>query len=140
MELVSPSQKIYLTRSAIAHAGRGVFAATHIEKGEIIEHCPIIEIQENEAPLLKQSELVNYYFIWGDDKKKVAICLGFGSLYNHSYEPNATYRKLYDEQFIDFVALKKIGRGEEITINYNYGNPDDKSPLWIKSIPPFSPR
>jgi hypothetical protein len=29
-----------------------------------------------------------------------------------------------------------MGKGEETTVNYNYGKPDDKNPLWIKSIKP----
>jgi SET domain-containing protein len=76
--------------------------------------------------------LRDYYFMWG--KITCAICLGFGSLYNHSYRPNATYKKLIKEQVIKFIAIEDIKRGKEITVNYNYGNPDDNSPLWIKSI------
>jgi len=67
----------------------------------------------------------------------VAICFGFGSLYNHAYEANATYRKLIKEQVIEFVAIKAIKKGNEITVNYNYGSPDNKKPLWIESIEPF---
>ena len=55
-------------------------------------------------------------------------------MYNHSYSPNATYNKRVKEKLIDFVALKDIKKDEEITVNYNFGNPDDKSPLWIKLI------
>lgn len=133
---LSPSQKIYLAPSGISNAGRGVFAAANIHKDEVIERCPIIKIEEKEMPLLKQSELLNYYFMWGEKLKEVAICLGFGSLYNHSYEPNAKYKKITDEDLIDFVAIKDIKKGEEITVNYNYGEPSNKKPLWIKSIPP----
>jgi uncharacterized protein len=77
--------------------------------------------------------------MWGGDKKKhkAGIALGFGSIYNHSYSPNATYKKFIPKQTLKFIALKNIRRGEEITVNYNYGNPDDKSDLWIKSIPGF---
>ena len=37
---------------------------------------------------------------------------------------------------IEFIAIKDIGLNEEITVNYNYGNPDDKAKLWITDIPP----
>ncbi len=76
--------------------------------------------------------------MWGEIKErhKAGICLGFGSLYNHSYSPNATYKKLHEEKMIEFIAIKDIKKDEEITVNYNFGDPDDKSELWIESIPP----
>ena len=60
-----------------------------------------------------------------------AMALGTGSLYNHSFEPNAQYLRLFGEQAIEYVALHDIREGEEITINYN-GDPDDDSPVWFK--------
>jgi hypothetical protein len=57
---------------------------------------------------LKQSDLLNYYFLWGEELRKVAIALGFGSMYNYSYEPNATYKKRFGEKQIDFIAIKDI--------------------------------
>lgn len=65
----------------------------------------------------------------------LAIALGFGSIYSHSYEPNATYKKRFKNKTIDFIAIKDIKKGGEITVNYNYGNPEDKSALRIKGIP-----
>ena len=78
--------------------------------------------------------LRDYYFMWG--KSTCAICFGFGSFYNHSYKPNATYKKNTKSKLISFIALENISKGEEITVNYNYGNPNDDSTLWIKSIKP----
>ncbi len=134
MKKITPTNEIYVGASKVKGAGRGVFAAKRIQKGEIIESCPVVEITEKEASLLRKTELKNYYFLWGSDLKKVALCLGFGSIYNHSYSPNATYNKRTKERLIDFVAIKDINKDEEITVNYNFGKPDDKSPLWIKSI------
>ncbi len=131
-----PSNKIHLAKSCTPNAGRGVFATVAIRKDEVIEKCPVIEIPEREVALLRKSQLKNYYFMWGKKLKMVAICLGFGSLYNHSYEPNATYIKRMEEKVIHFIALRDIKKDEEITVNYNFGNPDDKSPLWIKAIKP----
>ncbi len=135
---LKPSSKIYLDQSKIEKAGRGVFASKKIKAGETIERCPIILLSEDDTAHIRRTELHNYYFMWGTDKTrhKSGICLGFGSIYNHSYAPNATYKKLIEEEVIDFVAIKDIAKGEEITVNYNYGNPDDKSKLWITSIPP----
>ncbi len=137
---INPSQKIYIDSSGIDNAGRGIYAKTDINKDEIIEICPVVIISENEVPHLRKTKLVNYYFMWGvnpeKDDHKAAICLGFGSIYNHSYTPSATYLKRIDQDAIEFIAVKDIKKDEEITVNYNYGNPDDKTTLWIKEIPP----
>lgn len=135
---LTPGKKIYIAVSQIENAGKGVFAAEHIKKDEVIERCPIILCKEIDVPKLRETELLNYYFMWGNDPKnhKAAICLGFGSMYNHSYSPSATYKKHIEEEIIEFVALRDIQQGEEITVNYNHGNPNDKTTLWIKSVPP----
>lgn len=135
MQPLTPSHKIYLSKSTIPNAGRGVFASQNIKAGEVIEICPVLEIPGSEIDFLKKTLLINYYFMWGKAEEKRAICLGFGSLYNHSYEPTATYMKYLESETIHFNAIKDIHKGEEITVNYNHGNPNDKSPLWIKDIP-----
>lgn len=134
---LAPSPKIYLADSHISNAGRGVFAAVAIAKDEEIEICPVIETSLEDHEHLKATKLRDYYFMWSKDEqnKQVAICLDFGSLYNHSYEPNATYRKSVEKQTISFMAIKNIKKDEEITANYNYGNPNDKSKLWLEDVP-----
>jgi len=129
---LSPSRKIYLSQSTIPKGGRGVFASCHIKQGEIIEKCPVFVLPKKDYPVVKKTGLRNYYFMWG--KSTSAICFGYGSFYNHSYQPNATYQKRIKDQIIEFIALRNIEKDEEITVNYNYGKPENKSPLWIKSI------
>lgn len=134
MNKVAPSKKIYLSNSTITKAGRGIFASVNILKDEIIETCPVLVFSKKDYPILKQTEMRNYYFMWG--KEICAVCFGFGSMYNHSFTPNATYLKNTKKEQIEFIAINNIKKDEEITVNYNYGNPDDKTTLWIKSIPP----
>ena len=55
-----------------------------------------------------------YVFEWGEGK--VALALGFGSLYNHSYRPNARYNDV-GPQTKAFKALREIAPGEEVTVN-----------------------
>jgi SET domain-containing protein len=43
--------------------------------------------------------------------------LGYGSLYNHSDEPNAEYTHEADDAY-SFMAVRDIAAGEEITISY----------------------
>lgn len=135
MESITPSAKIYIGKSSIPNAGRGVFALVDIKNGEVIEQCPVIDIPQKQVHNIQSSILINYNFAWGAPEDRLAICLGFGSVYNHAYDPNATYIKHIERELINFVAIKDIKKGEEITVNYNHGNPYDKSPLWMKDVP-----
>jgi len=135
MNKLITSDKIYIRQSRIANAGRGVYARRDIKKDEIIEKCPIIEVPKHDVANLRESILVTYFFYFGKNKERLIIALGFGSIYNHTYEPNATYKIKHTEKTIDFIALNDIKKDDEITVNYNYGNPKDKSPLWFEAIP-----
>jgi len=132
MKKLSTSGKIYSFQSRIPDSGRGVFARQAIKKGELIESCPVIEIPENDLASLNESILVTYFFSFGKKKERLMIALGFGSLYNHSYKPNARYQENPKEGVIDFIAIQDIKNDEEITTNYNYGNPKNTNPLWFE--------
>jgi len=109
--------------------GRGVVAERPLRKGELIERAPVIVIPRDEAPLIRDTRLAHYYYEWGDDDRAAAIALGYGSLYNHSYAPNARFEFHEPEECLEFFALRNIQSGEEITINYNNLGPDAKKPL-----------
>lgn len=133
--MIKPSSNIYVAQSSISKAGRGVFAAENIQKDEIIEVVPVLFLPLDDYKIAKKTRLKNYYFMWENEDQGAALALGFGSLYNHSYKPNATYKKIVNKDQINFISLKDIVEDEEITVNYNYGNPDDKTALWIDDIP-----
>jgi len=132
MDRLPHSDKIYVSGSKMPGAGRGVFAGVSIKKGETIEKCPLIMIPKHDTSNLRESILVTYFFYFGKDKEQLAVVLGFGSLYNHSYTPNAVYKIKPKEERIDFVAIRDIKKDEEITFNYNSGTPNDKRPLWFE--------
>ncbi len=111
--------------------GRGVFAARDIEAGEIIEICPVLIFPQSQLPHIRQTMLDDYYFDWGDDGAFYAVCLGYGSLYNHEYEPNAEYGMDFAAETIDFYAVKDIPAGTEITVNYN-GEPGNREKVWFE--------
>jgi len=135
MKNLLASNKVYVAQSKIKNGGRGVFATQDIKKGELIEKCPVIETPKNDLSNLNESILVTYFFYFGKNKENLVVALGFGSIYNHAYSPNATYKINQREKTIDFIALSDIKKDDEITVNYNYGNPKDKSPLWFEVIP-----
>jgi hypothetical protein len=134
MSKIFPSDKIYVDTSKITGAGRGVFAKCDIKKGEIIERCPIIKVSKNDTANLNESILVTYFFYYGEDKDRLAVALGCGSIYNHSGKPNAAYKLKPDEEIIEFEALNNIEKDAEITFNY-YNSADEgdmKNPLWFE--------
>lgn len=109
---------------------RGILAAANFKAGETIEVCPIIPLEPDDWDKIKNSILYYYYFDWEDDR--YALPLGYGALYNHSFEPNAKYEFDEPNGNLIFIALKNIKEGEEITINYNY-DPEDNAPIdWLK--------
>ena len=81
---------------------------------------------------VRQTFLDDYYFDWGTEGDYFALCLGYGSLYNHEYEPNAEYGMDFDALTIDFYAIKAIKAGEEITVNYN-GEAGNREKVWFEN-------
>jgi uncharacterized protein len=114
-----------------ASRGRGVFAARWFQAGEVIEICPVIAVSSDDVAKLDDTPLYNYYFGWGTENKGAAIALGFGSLYNHSYAPNAAYRKSEADSTISFFAVKPIAPEDEILITYNFGDTENCGQLWF---------
>ncbi|MFT4658933.1 MAG: SET domain-containing protein [Candidatus Aldehydirespiratoraceae bacterium] len=94
-------------------AGRGVFAAKPFKKGDELERCPMLVAERDRGDDL-ESGAEGYVFGWADDR--TALALGYGSMYNHSYNPNATTLEAADELVI--TATRKIKVGDEVYINY----------------------
>lgn len=121
--MLTPSAKIYLSKSKIS--GRGVFAKSKIEKGEVIEIAPVIIIplnEKNKIPL----ELARYVFKSGvPGHETSALAMGLGSFYNHSESPNAEYRLFTLKRVLEFRAIEDIEQGMEITVNYGYELPEE---------------
>ena len=112
--------------------GRGVFSTNFISKGTLIETCPVISMPKQARIKLDQTKLHDYYFIWGAEDQKCALVLGYGSLYNHDYQPNAEYEPDYQNDRLSFYARQDIKPGEEITVNYS-GDPTGNIPLWFET-------
>ncbi|MCA1684382.1 MAG: SET domain-containing protein [Planctomycetia bacterium] len=111
--------------------GRGVFARRAIRAGQLIERVPVLVLSLDEV---KNGEgwtgLAGYCFLWGEGT--VALALGYGSLYNHSFRPNARYDDA-SPRVKTYSAIRDIEPGEEITINYN-GEPTDRSPVGFEVV------
>ncbi len=125
------SNKTYVSLSKIKNAGRGAFASVDIKSGETVESCPFIEIPKNEIEKIEESVLLNFVYFFGDKKNRALFALGFGSIYNHSYAPNAEYKINPKENIIEFISTKDLKKDEEILVNYNQGSNID-TPLWFE--------
>jgi uncharacterized protein len=109
--------------------GIGIFAITDIQADKIIEICPIIVLDEKDTKEIDKTHLYNYYFSWKENGS--AISLGYGSIYNHSYKPNAKYEKDFLRNKLIFKSITPIKKGEEVTVNYN-GDPNNKEKVWFE--------
>jgi hypothetical protein len=107
--------------------GRGVVAEQEIRKGELIERSPVLIIPPKDRGSVDPTIIFTYVFMWEKGtveedlykhEGRAAIALGYTSLLNHSYTPNAEFHRHIDDLMIDVVASRDIGAGEEITIDY----------------------
>ncbi|OGT36522.1 MAG: hypothetical protein A3F12_02105 [Gammaproteobacteria bacterium RIFCSPHIGHO2_12_FULL_38_14] len=101
------SSKLSVKKSPVH--GYGVFANQKIKPGAIIEECHTLIIDNHD-------DVINYYFIHKPDYK--LLPLGYGAIYNHAPQPNASFIFDQDRHIITFRATRLIKRGEEIFIFY----------------------
>ena len=121
-------QFLYFKQTTIK--GRGVFTKEKIAANIVIEESPAIVMSKEERTYLDKTLLHDYIFEWGEDKNKCCMALGLVPLYNHSYESNCEYFMDFDKETIQIKTIRKIKRGEELTINYN-GDWDDNKKIWF---------
>lgn len=111
--------------------GRGIFAVRNIKKGEVIEICPVLTFSPKEREHLEKTQLGHYIYPWRSTRG-ACLVLGYGSIYNHSFSPNADWKQNFKTQSMVFRAIKPIKKGQEITVNYN-SEPDDATPIdWFE--------
>lgn len=114
--VTSPNRLLYIAVSSIH--GRGVFSCKTIKAGSIIEECPVIKMKLQELSVRKYMVLNYYAFMIEEQSEYTGIALGYGSLYNHAENCNASYYYDKERDLMIFEALRKIEKHEEITINY----------------------
>ena len=101
--------------------GFGVFATRDIKKGEVVEECPVIFFRQKE---LDGTNLKRYSFA-STDSNISFLAMGYGGMYNNSQDDaNVIYYENADKKprIQDYVALRDIKEGEELTIQYYSDN------------------
>lgn len=116
------------------HMGKGCFTLGRIERNTLIESAPVILVHGDTFANLNEynggtHKLSEYPFAWGRDGM-CAIALGYGGIYNHSHDPNVTWRPSYEHESIQYTACRDIEEGEEIFIRYLPLNKLDS--LWFE--------
>ena len=106
---------LYIKESNIKEAGRGVFTKIDIPKDTDVEKACVIGIPSN---ITENTKLNDYVFNNPYSKKQYFIAFGYGSMYNHSDEPNLHY--YYDKHLniIVYESLRDIKANEELYISY----------------------
>lgn len=104
--------------------GIGVFADKPFKKDEIVEKFPIVPLSfrtnyQGDARVLDYSAI---RFCECEECKRhgytIFMRFGYGALYNHQDNNNATLYIDYRKYYGTCTAFKDIEQGEEITINY----------------------
>ncbi len=116
------TNKLRLGNSPTLRGIRCVLADTDIAKGEIVEEAPVIVIPKHEMKYINKTVLTHYEFIWNEKTGEDAIVMGYGMVYNHSFEPNIEFYPNYEKKTMVFVALRDIKKGEELCSNYQQGD------------------
>jgi hypothetical protein len=103
----------------------GVFADKNIRKGEIIEVCPTVEVDNNNG------KVGNYTFNITTTNQCILV-LGYGMVYNHSNSTNAIH--YVEDELMVYAAKRFIRKGEEIFISYGKNWFTDRN-IAMKEIP-----
>ena len=137
MERFVQSELVEVRRDATKGRGaRGVYARLTIAADVVLERVPVLLIPKSQVfgdtRMSRNAARISWYvFEWNVPTKRpyVALALGYGSIYNHSFSPNAVYVCVAPDA-IEYRSLRTIQPGEEVTINYN-GQPDDLTPMYF---------
>jgi SET domain-containing protein len=98
--------------------GRGVFTSQDIEKGDVVEVCHVLVLEQHDAERIEKTTLKDYVFWWGESGIESCLVLGLGMLYNHSSDPNLTVERDFENLQICFRATRDISSHEELTHSY----------------------
>lgn len=136
------TNRLYVASSR--NKGRGVYTSKRIYYHDIIEVCPVIPLTAEEVKHVDRSVLKWHLFMWPADGERYwkdkwtgsCMTLGFGSVYNHSAEPNMKWYARRSRTEIVFYAIRDIKPGEELTHDYKW----DEYPWEKKAIQPAKKR
>jgi hypothetical protein len=107
---LAQTDSLYVARSSLG--GRGVFAGKVFQKGDLVERCPYLRLEADDADGL----LLDYVFEDGEDT--VVLPLGYGLLYNHDSPGNLEHYDDEVDEVFEYYAIRRVEQGEELCLDY----------------------
>lgn len=109
------NKNLCIKKSFIDIAGLGVYTNRNFNINDIVEISPVLRVQSDF--LFQDGNILNDY-IFRDpyDNTHKLVALGFGSMYNHSDDPNLRY--FYQNGRMIYQAIKPIKKDDELYISY----------------------
>ena len=129
------SSYVYIDNSTIEGAGIGCFTSKDIPARMIIECSPVVLCHADTFTHLNHLHnvrhiLSDYSFKW-TESGLAAFPLGWGGVYNHSFDPNVHWKYCTEEKdgynALTFRTLRNVNAGEELFIRYM----NDSDRLWF---------
>ena len=129
------SPHVYIDASTLEGGGMGCFTSKDIPARTIIESAPVILCHPETFSSLNQLHgtrhiLSDYPFLWAKSGLS-AFSLGWGGMYNHSFDPNVywKFRTEKDDGYnaLVFLTRRDVVAGEELFIRYI----NDADKLWF---------
>lgn len=117
------SHDVEVKESTIPGAGAGGFAVNDIPARTIIEKSPVVIVGQDIFHHLNdlhdvRNVLCDYPFQWYDGK--CAFALGWGGVYNHSFDANVKWHPHEEEgaNCLVYTTKRDIKAGEELFVRY----------------------
>lgn len=99
--------------------GHGIFTTTSIPADTTLEECPYLRIKAAECAGSLDDYVFNLESAEENGGSEVySLVLGWGSLFNHSYDHNTEYWHDTDRDLIVFHTIKKVSAGKQLFVNY----------------------
>ncbi|PIE66645.1 MAG: SET domain-containing protein-lysine N-methyltransferase [Deltaproteobacteria bacterium] len=99
--------------------GHGVFTTRSIPADTTLEECPYLRIDADECAGSLDDYVFNLESADENGGTEVySLVLGWGSLFNHSYQHNTEYWHDTDRDLIVFHTIRKVPAGKQLFVNY----------------------
>lgn len=101
--------------------GRGLFAARAFAAEELIGEYPLLILSIEDVQQIRGTRIHDYlFFVDEDEDEQMRAGVAFGpiSLCNHDDDANARFEVQIAAETVRLIAVRPIGEGEEIFIDY----------------------